>query len=309
MAFPMHLPVVSLIVVSRNEGEWLRKTVNSLARTIPPGGEILVVDDNSTDGSVDRLLPQSRVSVLRSKRRLGAARARNFGAQRARGHILVFCDAHIEPPQRWFPPFRAALARPSVGLVGPAYAEMNSRELKGFGLGFMDAGLNCNWLDQVSSSPYAVPLLGGFFLGIRRELFFEIGGFDPGFGIWGMEDVELVMRIWGVGYRCMLLPGVEVAHLDAGLRSRAADYQGDRRRWIQTALRFAVLHFGELRLRRVFRFYAKDPCFPAALAGLAVSDAWEKRAAIHAKRTHGDEWFFQRFARRQLVDGNRPWGR
>ena len=55
MPFPKHSPVVSLIVVSHNEGEWLRKTVNSLARTIPLGGEILVVDDSSTDGSVDRL--------------------------------------------------------------------------------------------------------------------------------------------------------------------------------------------------------------------------------------------------------------
>ena len=35
MPFPKHSPAVSLIVVSHNEGEWLRKTVNSLARTIP----------------------------------------------------------------------------------------------------------------------------------------------------------------------------------------------------------------------------------------------------------------------------------
>src|SRR5690242_13209491 len=101
MPFQKHSLVVSLIVVSHNEGRWLRRTVNSLARTIPPGGEILVVDDSSTDGSVSRLLPQSRVKILRPKRRLGAARARNFGAQRAGGNILVFCDAHIEAPQRW----------------------------------------------------------------------------------------------------------------------------------------------------------------------------------------------------------------
>ena len=295
MVLPEHSPVISVIVVSHNEGAWLRKTVNSLVATIPVVGEILVIDDNSTDGSSDRLLPQNRVNILRPKRRLGAACARNFGARHARGRILVFCDAHIKAPQRWFPPLRAALARPNVGLVGPALTEMNSRDLKGFGLRFVDAGLNCKWLDQKSSSPYEVPLLGGFFLGIRRELFFEIGGFDPGFGFWGMEDVELVMRIWGLGYRCMLLPGVEVAHLDASLRSRATEYQDDGRRWIETTLRFAVLHFSELRLRRVFRYYAKDPCFPAALAGLAVSDAWKKRAAIHATRTHGDEWFFKRF--------------
>jgi GT2 family glycosyltransferase len=159
--------------------------------------------------------------------------------------------------------------------------------------------LKCEWLAQLRSSPYEVPLLGGFFFGIRRERFFEIGGFDPGFGIWGMEDIELVMRIWGFGYRCILVPGVEVAHLDASLRPQRGttypEYQLDGRRWIQTTLRFAVLHFNERRLRRVFRFYAKDPCFPGALAGLAVSDAWEKRAAIHAKRTHDDEWLFKRF--------------
>jgi GT2 family glycosyltransferase len=307
MTVPKRSPFVSLIVVSHNEGVWLRRTVNSIARTTPMSAEVLVVDDDSTDGSVDRLLPQEGVTVFRPGRRLGAARARNFGAQRAKGHILVFCDAHIEPPQDWLPPFRAALARPGVGLVGPAYTEMNSREEKGYGLGFMDAGLNCNWLDQCSSIPYEVPLLGGFFIGIRRELFFEVGGFDPGFGMWGMEDFELVMRIWGLGYRCMLLPSVEVAHLDASLRSGAADYQGDERRWIQTTLRFAVLHFGERRLRRVFRFYAKDPCFPDALAGLAVSDAWDKRAAIREQRARGDDWFFWRFSRRLLVDGDRIW--
>jgi GT2 family glycosyltransferase len=299
MVLPEQTPVVSVIVVSHNEGPWLRRTMNSLAATIPLHGEILLVDDKSTDGSADRLLLQNRLRVLRPKRRLGAARARNFGARHARGRILVFCDAHIEAPQRWFPPFRAALALPGVGVVGPTLTEMNSRDMKGFGLRFVDAGLNCDWLAQSSSSPYEVPLLGGFFLGIRRELFFETGGFDPGFGIWGMEDVELVMRIWSFGYRCMLLPGVEVAHLDASLRSRRVStypkYQLDGSRWIQTALRLAVLHFGEFRLRRVFRFYAKDPCFPSALAALAVSDAWEKRAAIHSMRMHDDEWLFQRF--------------
>jgi GT2 family glycosyltransferase len=299
MTSPEHSPIVSLIVASHNEGAWLRKTVDSLAGTMPPGGEILVVDDKSTDGSVDRLLPQNRVRIFRPERRLGASRARNFGARHARARILVFCDAHIEAPQRWFPPFRAALARRGVGLVGPAATEMNARDVKGFGLRIVDAGLNCAWLKQLSSSPYEVPLLGGFFLGIRRKLFFEIGGFDPGFGIWGMEDVDLGMRIWGLGYRCMLLPRIKVAHLDATLRSRGADpypeYQMDGRRWIETALRLAVLHLGELRLRRVFRYYTKDPCFPAALAGLAVSDVWKKRAAIHARRTHDDEWLFRRF--------------
>jgi glycosyltransferase involved in cell wall biosynthesis len=152
MAFPEHAPVVSVIVVSHNEGAWLRKTVDSLVRTTPLIGEIVVVDDCSTDGSADRLLPQDRLVVLRPNRRLGAACARNFGSRHARGRILVFCDAHIDAPQRWFPALRAALSRPSVGLVGPALTEMKSRDVKGFGLRIVDAGLNWVWLDQLSSS-------------------------------------------------------------------------------------------------------------------------------------------------------------
>jgi glycosyltransferase involved in cell wall biosynthesis len=253
MVFPGHSPVVSVIVVSHNEGAWLGKTVNSLAATIPVAGETLVIDDNSTDGSVDRLLPQSRVRILRPKRRLGAARARNFGAQRAGGHILVFCDAHIEPPQRWFPPFRAALARPNVGLVGPACTEMNSREVKGFGLGFVDAGLNCNWLDQLSSSPYEVPLLGGFFLGIRRELFFEIGGFDPGFGIWGMEDVELVMHL----DRRLSMHAPTCVSRSPGCQSpilKRVHIRNINRMGVDGSTAAPPCCFGELRLRHVFRF-------------------------------------------------------
>jgi GT2 family glycosyltransferase len=294
MEFPEHSPPVSVIVVSHNEGGWLKKTVDNLAGTIPPAGEIVVVDDCSTDGSAKQLLSRNRIRILRPNRRLGAAGARNFGARHACGRILVFCDAHIEAPHRWFPPLRAVLARPTVGAVGPAFAEMKARDMKGYGLRIIDAGLNWTWLDRLTSSPYEVPMLGGFFLGLRRDVFFEVGGFDPGFAVWGMEDMEFVMRIWSFGYQCMLLPDVEVAHL-----SREADaypeYQLNWHRGLQNTLRVAALHFGELRLRRVFCFYGNDPYFPAALAGLVVSNAWEKRAAIHARRMRDDEWLFQRF--------------
>ena len=160
-------------------------------------------------------------------------------------------------------------------------------------------GLNCNCSTSRVHRPTRCRCSVGFFLGIRRELFFEIGGFDPGFGLWGMEDIELGVACRGKGYRSMLLFDVKsltwMAVSDPGQRNtKAMDVDGLKRRYASLCCILVNFVF-----RRVFRYYAKDPCFPAALAGLSVSDAWKKRAAIHAKRTHGDEWFFQRFAHRQ----------
>src|SRR6267143_1674522 len=86
---------LSVVVISRNEGEELRRTVETLDDTLPESAEIVVVDDGSTDGSADRLaLRRGRVKLHR-KRGLGVARARSFGVRHARGDTLVFAAGPI----------------------------------------------------------------------------------------------------------------------------------------------------------------------------------------------------------------------
>jgi GT2 family glycosyltransferase len=283
----------SVIVVSHNEGKSLRRTVGNLRNTVTAPAEIIVVDDISTDGSADNL-GDDIVTVLRPKRRLGASEARNFGARYARGEILVFADGHIAAQRSWFPHFQNALSHSSIGVVGPAYVEMNWKDCKGFGLEICDAGLNWTWLERLSDSPYPVPMLGGFFLGVRREVFWEVGGFDPGFGIWGMEDMEFGFRVWAYGYECVLLPGVEVAH-ESRKPGAVPGYQTNWYSGLRNTLRVAVLHFNEHRMRRVFRFYANDSYLPAAMAALAASNAWQVRERIHIARKRDDDWLFERF--------------
>ncbi len=136
---------VSVVIVSRNEGEHLRSTVSSLRAGLPQGGEIVIVDDNSTDGSADRLEDDGGppvVRVLRQRERLGVSQARNLGARQCHGDVVVFGDAHIEAPPSWVSPLLEALADPGVGVVGPVISNMDDRTLKGWGLHFSDP-----WLD------------------------------------------------------------------------------------------------------------------------------------------------------------------
>src|SRR5260370_34252725 len=84
---------ISVVVISRNEGSELKRTVENFDDTLPAGGEVIVIDDGSTDGSADHLaLRRGRIRLHRAEGR-GVARARNFGARQARGPGIVYADA------------------------------------------------------------------------------------------------------------------------------------------------------------------------------------------------------------------------
>lgn len=286
---------VSMVIPSYNEGAMIARTAQNLHATMHVAGEVIVVDDSSTDGSCDAIDTLPGVRVLRPTRRLGASAARNFGAQNARGETLVFCDAHILASDDWYRLVDRELRRSGVGIVGPVYREMNAPEIKGYGFNICDAGLNWDWLDQQADTPYRVPMLGGFFLAMRASTFWNIGGFDEGFGTWGMEDLEFVLRAWLFGYDCLLHPQIEVDHLSRDVHA-LPDYQTDWSCGLRNVLRVAMLHLGPHHIERVLASYASDPQLPAAIAGLVSTDVWQRRASFEAQRSRTDEEFIDTFA-------------
>jgi GT2 family glycosyltransferase len=285
-------PSVSVVIASHNEGENLVRTVHSLLAGLPSEGEIIVVDDASTDGSADCLTSgYGGVTVLRCPGRQGAIRARNLGVERARGEVVVFSDAHIQAPLDWTGPLVEALACPSVGATGPAISVMDNPAAKGFGFRWSDPALTVDWLGQQYDEPYAVPMLGAGFMAMRREVFQAVGGFDPGLILWGFEDAELCLRLWLLGYECRVVPDVDVAHLFRASHPYAVDWE----MVLHNMLRVAVVHFGEERTRRMVACLTSNNAFPAAFARLCAGDTWARREALHAARAHDDDWFFHRF--------------
>src|SRR2546425_6628081 len=95
---------ISVVVISRNEGEELRRTVENLEDTLPDGGEVVVVDDGSTDGSARRLARRRGRVRLHRLDGFGVARARNHGARQSGGGVIVFADAHIRLDPFWWRP-------------------------------------------------------------------------------------------------------------------------------------------------------------------------------------------------------------
>lgn len=97
-----HAPQLSIIIPARNEERNLPRLLDSLRRQVPPPDEILVVDDDSTDGSV-AIAREAGVRVVASKPLPEGWRGKNWachqGAAVARGEVLLFVDADT-----WFEP-------------------------------------------------------------------------------------------------------------------------------------------------------------------------------------------------------------
>src|SRR6185295_6011010 len=95
---------ISVVVISRNEGCELARTVENFDDTLPAGAEIIVIDDGSSDGSADRVTRRrGRIRVHRVVNH-GVARARNLGARQARGGVIVYADAHLRLATDWWRP-------------------------------------------------------------------------------------------------------------------------------------------------------------------------------------------------------------
>jgi glycosyltransferase involved in cell wall biosynthesis len=281
-----------VVIPALNEAGYLRATLTQLQATLPSDSEIVVVDDGSQDGSAEiaASFAGSGVELLRTDG-LGAARARNYGARRARGELIVFSDAHVELRQGWHAPLAAALREERVGAVAPAIAALGQPERTGYGYSVSGPKLDTTWLGRRGARPYSVPLVSGCFVALRRATFEAIGGFDNSMIGWGWEDTELSMRLWLLGYDVRVAPEVTVAHLFRSKHPYAVSWTGV----LHNLLRLALAHFNAARLTRAIEAIKSHADFAAALALVSDGNIWAQRAKLAASRVHDDDWFFHRF--------------
>jgi GT2 family glycosyltransferase len=209
------LPVqIGVVVISRNEGANLRRTLDNLEETLPSNGRIVVIDDGSTDESVESIKPRrGRLRILRESG-LGVTRARNLGARSVPGDVVVFADAHLKLEPDWWRPLVKQLEGARVGAVAPVITDVGAKhKLMGYGLTFRNPQLDVKWLTGKAGRAVEAPILPGCCLAMRRDVFVKTGGWDEGLLHRGNVDNEFSMRLWLLGYRLKVTPGTVVSHL------------------------------------------------------------------------------------------------
>ncbi|MFQ6095858.1 MAG: glycosyltransferase [Candidatus Bathyarchaeia archaeon] len=177
---------VSVIIPTYHEGRYIETTLSNLARINHPL-EIIVVDGGSRDGTVE-IARRFTDKVYQIDER-GISRAKNYGAKKANGDILVFLDANVIPPRNFMEKIHDVLSDSRV--VGAACNFMplhpRSSELIFF--------IFYNWLLRLCSK--FKPHASGQFIAIRRKAFMAINGFKEDLPC--VEDHDLAFRASKLG--------------------------------------------------------------------------------------------------------------
>jgi glycosyltransferase involved in cell wall biosynthesis len=285
---------ISVVLPTLNESVMLRRTVEQFRSTLPEPSEIIVVDNGSTDGSAD-FLDESEfedVVLIREPKPLGVAGARNRGFAEARGEVVVFADAHVDIPERWWQPMVAVLKNPEVGVVGPAIGVMGDPDHPAAcGQRIASRSLAVRWFRRDQIEPYQVPTLGGGFMAMRRSTLLEAGAFDDGMPQWGSEDLEICLRYWLLGLEVWVAPEVIIRHYFRD----TAFYEVDTIFVTHNLLRVAVLHFDGDRLASTIHALQYRPDFAKAMALTIASDAALRRAEFAERRVRDIAWLFEKF--------------
>lgn len=202
------VPQLSVIVPVYNGGAQLARCLDALLASDFRSREIIVVDDASTDEGVEGARAPG-VEVMRLASRRGPAAARNCGASRARGQVLVFVDADVLVRRDTLARVAAFFRqRENVAALFGSYDDEPAAE------NFVSQykNLQHHFVHQRSLAEAAT-----FWAGcgaIRREAFEAVGGFDETkYQRPSIEDIELGHRLRRQEFKIILDRRLQVKHL------------------------------------------------------------------------------------------------
>ncbi len=231
-------PTISVIIVNLNGADILPRCIKALKAQIFTDFEIIIVDNNSSDGSADGLerhWPELR--VVRLDHNAGFAPANNLAARLARGQWLALLNNDAFPEPDWLAALlNAAKQYPDFTLFGSKLIKANEPTLlDGTGDIYHISGLA--WrrhynhpIDAAGDQPEEIFSPNAAAVLYSRDAFLQSGGFDEDFFSYH-EDVDLGFRLRLLGHRCLYVPDAVVNHIgsaSAGVRSAFSVYHGHR---------------------------------------------------------------------------------
>lgn len=159
---------LSVIIPTYNEEKDIAACVESLQKQSHKDFEIIIVDDGSTDNTLEIVARYTKVKVLHQNHN-GPGSARNLGAKGAKGKILIFIDADMTFSKDYLKNLIAPIKKEVIGTTHDQEIVVNTENLWS----------RC-W-GKVRVNPKSAEKVK-IFRAIRKDIFLARGGFDPMYG-------------------------------------------------------------------------------------------------------------------------------
>lgn len=231
---------LSVIIVNYNAKIFLEQCLHSIYKAVSGmNSEIIVVDNNSTDGSRE-YLPSifNEVRFVFNNDNAGFAKACNQGLKISSGKYVLFLNPDTLVPGDCFQKcFSFFETHADAGAIGVRMVNEKNKFLKEskrgfpspaasfyklFGLAFLFPGSKkfsayyMGHLPEKENNP--VDVLSGAFMMIKKEALQKTGGFDESFFMYG-EDIDLSYRIKQSGFQNYYLGEITITHFKGGSTS------------------------------------------------------------------------------------------
>jgi len=221
---PASAPSVAAVVLNWNGREPLLRTIGALYESARPFEHVFLVDNGSSDGSVEAVRSSfSAVVSLVQAQNLGPGQGRNVGIERAlaSGVDYVFSvDNDIEVyPDTLGRLLETARQRPDAGVIGPMmYFRDRPGVIQNVG-GQVRFRQNLvspiGWLQHDEgqfSVAFDVDMVGSAAMLTPRWVFERVGAFDSGYIGYGLEDTDFCTKVRRAGWKIVCDPAAKVRH-------------------------------------------------------------------------------------------------
>jgi hypothetical protein len=214
---------ISVIIPNFNGLRFLKPCLDSLRKQSFGDFEVIVVDNGSTDGSIEYLAgnyPEVKVRSL--TRNFGFSRAVNEGIKVSRGKYIALLNNDTETDPGWLQELYYALERnPELGFCASKMINYYDRDtLDGAGDCFprscrpFKRGMGEKIFELYNTTKLVFGASAGAAI-YRNELFETVGLFDEDFFAY-FEDVDLSFRAQLLGFKCLYVPTAIVYHIGGG---------------------------------------------------------------------------------------------
>lgn len=212
-------PKIFVVVLNFNGQFTLPACLTSVFQSDYPNFEIVIVDNNSRDGSFEQAkLNFSRSHFIKNSENIGFSRGNNvgirFALEKFADFVFVLNNDTVIGKTTLSSLVTVAIANPTAGIISPLILTSDNKHV-------WFAGGIIQWnrmkaihlVEKKSKMPYPSEYLSGCAMLIRKEVFKKVGLFDERFFLY-YEDADFSLRTKKSGFNLLVAPQTHIQHLE-----------------------------------------------------------------------------------------------
>lgn len=223
-------PLISLIVLNYNGLKYLKRIIPNLLNLDYPNYEVLVIDNNSSDGSKEWVQNFRKITLIKNPENYGYSKGKNIGAQKANGKYILFLDNDIliQDKNILNKLFKFSKLKKDNCVISVLMVNKGESETKFYGGYCGRYGINERKKVNLQllldfSKEIATSCPHGASIFVSKKVWFQLGGYDES-QPFNIDDIDIGPRAWIMGIPIYLFHNSFFIHLGIENRVRDRDF-------------------------------------------------------------------------------------